>query len=283
MGNIVLYENMKKVIIYLSIILLIIIVVGGFIVEESIIRVQLQHGAVLHVLPARRNNHARGAVILCPGGGYRYLAKWREGYMWFPFYYFQGYTVGMLKYRLPNQNHQIPMIDGTEAIRLMRRRASEWGFDENNVGIMGFSAGGHLASCLMVNDSASDRPDFGILFYPVISMKKELTHKGSHDNLLGENASELLENQFSSELHVSDQTPPTFIAVSNDDKKVNPLNSICFYNEMRAKGRPVVLHVYPSGGHGWGYPLPFSDRRHVLDDLKDWLKNRQLQLKELRK
>ena len=274
---------MKKVIIYLSLILLIIIVVGGIIVEESIIRIQLPHGAVLHVLPARKNNHARGAVILCPGGGYRNLARWREGYMWFPFYYLQGYTVGLLKYRLPNQKHQIPMTDGTEAIRMMRKRASEWGFDENNVGVMGFSAGGHLASCLMVNDKSSDRPDFGILFYPVISMKKELTHKGSHNNLLGENASEQLEDRYSSELHISDQTPPAYIAVSSDDKIVNPQNSILFYNEMRAKSRPVVLYVYPSGGHGWGYPLPFSDRRHVLDDLKDWLNNRQQQLKELRK
>lgn len=283
MANIVLYENMKKVIIYLSITLLIIIVVGGFIVEESIIRVQLPHGAVLHVLPARKNNHARGAVILCPGGGYSYLAKWREGYMWFPFFHCQGYTVAMLEYRIPNHNYRNPMVDGAEAIRLMRTRASEWGFDENNVGIMGFSAGGHLASCLMVNDKSSDRPDFGILFYPVISMKKELTHKGSHNNLLGGNASEQLENQYSSELHISDQTPPAYIAVSSDDKIVIPQNSISFYNEMRAKRRPVVLHVYPSGGHGWGYPLPFSDRRHVLDDLKDWLNNRQQQLKELRK
>ena len=266
---------MKKVLIYISFFLLITIVVGGIIVEESIIRVQLPHGAVLHVLPARKNNHTRGAIIICPGGGYGFWSKWREGYMWFPFYYLQGYTVGLLKYRLPNQKHQIPMTDGTDAIRMMRKRASEWGFDENNVGVMGFSAGGHLASCLMVNDSASDRPDFGILFYPVISMKKELTHKGSHNHLLGENASEQLENRYSSELHISDQTPPAYIAVSSDDKIVNPQNSILFYNEMRAKRRPIVLHVYPSGGHGWGYNLNFPYHRQMLNDLKDWLRNRQ--------
>ncbi len=260
---------MKKVLIYLSVILLIIIVVGGT-VWQSIIHVQLPHGAELYVLPARKNNHTHGAVIICPGGGYGFWAKWREGYMWFPFFY--SYTVGMLKYRLPNQEHQIPMIDGVEAIQLMRKRASEWRFDENNVGIMGFSAGGHLASCLMVNDSASDRPDFGILFYPVISMKKELTHKGSHNHLLGENASEQLENRYSSELHISDQTPPAFIAVSSDDKIVNPQNSFCFYNEMRAKKRPVMLYVYPSGGHGWGYSLSFPHHRQMLDNLTEWLK-----------
>lgn len=269
---------MKKVFFYLSLLLLIlisVIFVWVLDVRSSMVHIQLPHGAELHVLPARKNNHTHGAVIICPGGGYSFWAKWREGYMWFPFFYLQGYTVGMLKYRLPNQNHQIPMIDGVEAIQLMRKRASEWRFDENNVGIMGFSAGGHLASCLMVNDNTSDCPDFGILFYPVISMKKELTHKGSHNHLLGENPSEQLENRYSSELHVSDQTPPAFIAVSSDDKIVNPQNSFCFYNEMRAKRRPVDLHVYPSGGHGWGYKLTFPYHRQMLNDLKDWLKNRQ--------
>lgn len=264
---------MKKVLIYISIILFIIIVVCGIVVEKSIIHVQLPHGAVLHVLPAQNNNHAHGAVILCPGGGYHHQSKWSEGYLWFPFFHCQGFTVAKLDYRLPNRNHQVPMIDGGEAIRLMRKRASEWRFDENNVGIMGFSAGGHLASCLMVNDNTSDRPNFCILFYPVISMKKEQTHKGSHNHLLGENASEQLENRYSSELHVSDQTPPAFMAVSSDDKIVNPQNSFCFYNEMRAKKRPVMLRVYPSGGHGWGYSLSFPHHRQMLDDLADWLKS----------
>ena len=265
---------MKKVLIYISIFLFIIIVVGGMIVEESIIRIQLPHGAELHVLPARKNNHTHGAVIICPGGGYSFWAKWREGYMWFPFFYLQGYTVGMLKYRLPNQNHQIPMIDGVEAIQLMRKRASEWRFDENNVGIMGFSAGGHLASTMMVSDKVSARPDFGILFYPVVSMKKELTHMGSHDHLLGANASEELEDQYSSELHISDHTPPAYIVVSSNATKVNPENSFRFYDEMRAKGRPATLRVYPSFVHGWGYQLTFDYHSQMLEDLVDWLNQR---------
>ena len=265
---------MRKVLLYSLIVILILIVVGVIVVKESIIHVQLPHGAVLHVLPAHKDNHTYGAVMLCPGGGYRNLAKWREGYMWFPFFYGQGYTVAMLEYRMPNHNYQIPMTDGVEAIRLIRKRAKEWRCDENNVGIMGFSAGGHLASCLMVKDNPIDRPDFGILLYPVISMKKELTHKGSHNNLLGRNASEKLENQYSNELHVSAQTPPAYIAVSSDDKIVNPQNSFCFYNEMRTKGCPVVLHVYPSGGHGWGYRWSFPYHKQMLHDLKYWLNNR---------
>ena len=256
-------------------VILTIIVVGVVVVTTSIVHVQLPHGAVLHVLPASKMNNTHGAVILCPGGGYRYLSKWNEGYWWFPFFHFQGYTVAMLEYRLPNCNHQVPMVDGAEAILLMRTRAEEWNYDKNNVGVMGFSAGGHLASTLMVSDKASVRPNFGILFYPVISMKKELAHQGSHDHLLGENASEELENRYSNELHVSDQTPPACIVVCSDDKVVDSQNAMRFYEEMCAKNRPVTLHVYPTGGHGWGYKLTFEHHRQMLDDLEDWLRNRQ--------
>ena len=168
------------------------------------------------------------------------------------------------------------MVDGAEAVQFMRARAEEWNYDRNNVGVMGFSAGGHLASFLMVSDSASVRPDFGILFYPVISMTKELTHRDSHYHLFGENASVELEFRYSNEMHVSDQTPPAYIALSIDDPEVNPQHSIRFYKMMRAKNRPVVLHAYHSGGHGWGYRLSFTHHNQMLDDLKDWLRNRQI-------
>ncbi len=268
---------MKKVFYYVSVMSLIlvsVILACAFYVEESIVHIQLPHGAVLHVLPANIDNHTHGAVILCPGGGYDHLEIWNEGYMWFPYLHQLGYTVAILEYRMPNHDYRIPMTDGCEALQFMRSHAKEWSFDDNNVGMMGFSAGGHLVSTLMVNNRLLDRPNFGILFYPVISMKKELTHKRSHDHLLGENASEQLENQYSNELHISNQAPPAYIAVSSDDNKVNPQNSICFYNEMRAKGRPVVLHVYPSGRHGWGYRWSFPYHKQMLHDLKYWLNNR---------
>lgn len=264
---------MKKVLIYTSIVIFAIIVVGVIMIKTYIVRVELPHGAVLYVLPAPQNNQTHGAVILFPGGGYGCVKKWYEGYWWFPFYYWQGYTVAVLDYRLPNHDHQIPMVDGSEAVQLMRMRAEEWNFNKNNVGVMGFSAGGHLASSLMVNDSASIRPDYGILFYPVISMKKELAHHDSYYHLFGEKASKELEDQYSNELHVSDQTPPVYIALSSDDPEVKPKNSIRFYEEMRNRQRPVTLHVYPSGGHGWGYKLSFKYHRQMLDDLADWLKS----------
>lgn len=269
---------MKKFLLVTSIILLLLMLVMALcviIVKESIIHVQLPHGAVLHVLPHHRDNGAEGAVILCPGGGYSYLEKWYEGYYWFPYFYLRGYTPAMLEYRMPKHNYNIPMIDGSEAIQMMRKHAEEWHFKKNNVGIVGFSAGGHLASSMMVMDNDSIRPNFGILFYSVISMKKELTHIDSHNQLLGEDASEQIENQFSNELHVSENTSPAFIAVANDDKAVSPRSSVLFRDAMRAKNRPVELHVYPSGGHGWASHLTAKYRRQVLEDLAEWLSNRQ--------
>lgn len=265
---------MKKFLLIAFIIIIISITAGAIVFTQSIIHIQLPHRAVLHVLPASKNNHARSAVILCPGGGYKYLERWKEGYMWFLFFHLRGYTVAMLEYRMPKLNPHIPLIDGSEAVWMMRKCAADWNFDANSVGIMGFSAGGHLASTMMVSDKVSARPDFGILFYPVVSMKKELTHMGSHDHLLGANASEELEDQYSSELHISDYTPPAYIVVSSNDTKVNPENSFRFYDEMRAKGRPATLRVYPSFVHGWGYQLTFDYHSQMLEDLVDWLNQR---------
>ena len=271
------YRKIKKIVIYTAVILILIIITGVVVVGKSIVHVQLPHGAMLHILPGPKNYLSRGAVILCPGGGYRYLEKWNEGYWWFPFFYRQGFTVALLEYRMPNHDCQSPMIDGTEAVRMMRLHAKEWHFDKDNVGIMGFSAGGHLASTIIVTDIDSVRPNFGILFYSVISMKKELTHMRTHNNLLGIDASEELEAQYSNELHISDKTPPTFLAHSSDDKKVIPQNSIRFHDEMLAHNRPVSLHLYPSGGHGWGYKLTFAHHRQMLDDLAEWLSCRRSQ------
>ena len=266
---------MKKVLLYITLILLALIFISVIGMVNSVIHVHLPHGAKMHILPALGLNRNNAAVILCPGGGYHHITLWDEGYMWFPFFFKRGYTVALLEYRMPGFDPQSPLTDGAEAIRMMRRHAEEWHFDAHNVGVMGFSAGGHLASSLMVTDNDTIRPNFGILFYPVISMKKELTHDGSHYRLLGDNAPRSLELKYSNELHVSRKTPPAFIAVSSDDKTVNPGNSIRFHDAMRVKRRPVTLHVYSSGGHGWGYRESFKHRSQMLDDLSEWLSYRK--------
>ena len=267
---------MKKII-YTLVTLFLLASVCIIAVVNSIVHVRLQHGDVLHVLPTYNKNKADGAVIICPGGGYSYLEKWYEGYGWFPFFMIQGYTPAMLEYRMPKQNYKSPMIDGAEAVIMMRKHAKEWHFDENNVGIMGSSAGGHLASTLMVVNNDAVRPDFGILFYPVISMRKELTHIDSHDQLLGKGASPQLENQYSNELHVSDKTPPVFIAVTSDDACVSPRNSILFDEKMHARNRRSELHIYPTGGHGFVCHLRSEYRGQVLEELADWLSVIKLQ------
>ena len=263
----------KKVLIYTSVTILILVFVSAIVIMKSLVHVKLPHGAMLHVLPAL-DNKIHGAIIICPGGGYSYLEKWVEGYYWFPFFYLRGYVPAMLEYRMPMQDYYRPMTDGTEAILMMRKRAKEWHFDEKNVGFVGFSAGGHLASTMMVIANDSVRPDFGILFYPVISMKKDLTHIDSHNQLLGKDATRQLEDLFSNELHVSEKTPPAFIAVASDDKCVSAQNSILFKDAMNAKNRCADLHIYPSGGHGFVCHRRSEYRVQALDDLSNWLSNR---------
>lgn len=262
---------MKKFIVYTTLVLFFLVISVCFVINKSILREELPHGAVMHILPASKGNNVHCAIILCPGGGYRFLETWREGYMWIPYFHYLGYTVAILEYRMPNHNYKAPLVDGGESLQLMRNRAKEWGFDENMVGMMGFSAGGHLVSTLMVDSDATDRPDFAVLFYPIVSMKGDITHRGAHDNLLGENASEQLEIKYSPYLHVSEETPPAYIVVCTDDKIVNPRNAFSFYEQMGAKSRPVTLQTYPSGGHGWGYRLTFDHHRQMLKDLEKWL------------
>jgi acetyl esterase/lipase len=262
----------KKIFLYISLLFLLLLSVGGIMIYNSIIRIQLPHGAILHVLPASKDSQAHGAVIMCPGGGYRYLENWKEGFWWFPFFYRQGYTIALLEYRMPNHDYRIPLTDGAEAVKTMRKYAKEWHFDKDKVGIMGFSAGGHLASMMLVSDNDDVRPDFGMLFYPVVSMRKGITHQDSHDCLLGKNSSEALDSLLSNELHISEKRPPVYIAFSKDDTGVITRNAMLFHDKMREKHRPVSLHIYPSGGHGWGYRLTFKYHNQMLDDLTDWMK-----------
>ena len=138
---------------------------------------------------------------------------------------------------------------------------------------MGSSAGGHLASTVATHASAAARPDFQILFYPVITMDKSYTHRGSHDNLLGKEASEALETEFSNEKQVTAETPRAFLVLSSDDRTVPPANSVNYYTALIANGIPAALHIYPTGGHGWGHRDTFRYHDQVLDELAAWLKS----------
>lgn len=212
------------------------------------------------------------AIIMCPGGGYARLAMAHEGYDMAPWLNAQGITYIVLKYRMPNGHREVPLSDAEQAIRLVRQHAAEWNVNPARVGIMGASAGGHLAASLAtLYGSDETRPDFQILFYPVITMGAD-THQGSRNNLLGENPSDELVRDYSLENRVTSRTPQAFIMLSTDDTSVPPVNSINYYMALVKQKVSATLHAYPVGGHGWGFRDDFSYKRQWTGELEKWLR-----------
>lgn len=225
------------------------------------------------------------AVIICPGGGYMHLAFDKEGTKIAEWFNSLGIAAFVLKYRLPNdlimKNKNVgPLQDAQEAIRYVRQNAVKWNIDPKNIGILGFSAGGHLAATLSthyddkVYESAfkvSARPDFSLLIYPVISMENEITHKGSQTNLLGNNPSQDLIDFYSNEKRVTAQTPPAFLIHATDDTVVLPENSIDYYLALKKNGVTAELHLYEKGGHGFGLGVNDTSKFWTRDCV-EWLK-----------
>ena len=213
------------------------------------------------------------AVVACPGGGYSGLAVNHEGYDWAPYFNKQGIALIVLKYRLPKGDRTLPISDAEAAMKMVRDSADVWNLNPNDIGIMGSSAGGHLASTIATHAPEALRPNFQILFYPVITMDKSFTHMGSHDNLLGKDASADLEKEFSNEKQVTKETPRAFIVYSDDDKVVPPANGVNYYLALNKKGVPSVLHIYPTGGHGWGIREDFLYKSEMQNELTSWLRS----------
>ena len=213
------------------------------------------------------------AVVACPGGGYSGLAVNHEGYDWAPYFNKQGIALIVLKYRMPKGDRTLPISDAEAAMKMVRDSADVWNLNPNDIGIMGSSAGGHLASTVATHAPEALRPNFQILFYPVITMDKSFTHMGSHDNLLGKDASADLEKEFSNEKQVTKETPRAFIVYSDDDKVVPPANGVNYYLALNKKGVPSVLHIYPTGGHGWGIREDFLYKSEMQNELTSWLRS----------
>jgi acetyl esterase/lipase len=205
------------------------------------------------------------AILICPGGGYSHLAMYKEGKKVALWLNSLGITAFVLKYRMPTdlimKDKSIgPLQDAQEAIRTIRRNAKEWNIDPTKIGVLGFSAGGHLASTIATHyqdnvydaDPISARPDFCILIYPVISMEEGITHNGSKNSLLGPNASKELIAKYSNEKQVNANTPKTFIVHASDDNVVPVENSIQYYMNLKKHNVPVEMHLYQNGGHGFG-------------------------------
>lgn len=213
------------------------------------------------------------AIIMCPGGGYALLAMNHEGHDMAPWLNAQGITYIVLKYRMPNGHYEVPLSDAEQAIRLVRRHAKEWNIRPDRIGIMGASAGGHLAASLATLYSSEEtRPDFQILLYPVISMQTGVTHGGSRQNLLGKEPSLELTEKFTLEKQVNERTPQAFLVLSADDRSVPPANGIHYFEALLQHQVPATLHVYPTGGHGWGFRDAFPYKRQWTGELEKWLR-----------
>ena len=225
------------------------------------------------------------AVVICPGGGYGHLSMQYEGINEAQYFQRHGVAAFVLKYRLPEDGyrHPVPLLDAQRAIRLIRSHAADWKIDPTKVGVMGFSAGGHLASTLETHFDAGDatasdavdhqscRPDFAVLVYPVISMKDGLTHGGSKAYLLGPNPDPALVQSLSNDTQVTAQTPTTILVAAQDDHTVPIENSRLMYAALQKAGVTSALQEYPHGGHGFGFGKPASPPGW-LDKVYAWLK-----------
>ncbi|SFO50418.1 Acetyl esterase/lipase [Algoriphagus ornithinivorans] len=229
------------------------------------------------------------AVVIFPGGGYGILAYDWEGTDFAKWLNSQGIAGIVVKYRLPISQSltnlkEVPLLDAQRALRLVRHHAKIWNIDPEKVGVMGFSAGGHLASTLSTQysydlertkdaiDTISARPDFSILVYPVISFQDQFTHGGSRKNLLGENPSQEQIDRFSNEKNVNSNTPPTFLVHAQDDLAVPVENSLLYYQALRANEVSASLHLYPSGGHGFAFGMGKGAVENWRLVLLDWIK-----------
>jgi acetyl esterase/lipase len=247
-------------------------------------RVRNVSEAEMYVYLPEEEINTEAAVLICPGGGYVIEAMEHEGYAIAEWLKEKGIAGIVLKYRLPYGHDCVPSSDARQAMRIIRQHAEEWHIHPGKVGIAGSSAGGHLASTVGTRfdrgskDAAdllkrfSCRPDFMLLLYPVISFREDLGHMGSRVNLIGETNNWEHARQYSNELHVSRDTPPAFLVLADNDRSVDPLNSVYFYLEMKKHAIPAELHIFQEGGHGFGLRTNHIPADNWPDLFHDWLK-----------
>ena len=254
----------------------------------GIVRISLvQQPGIEVYLPSKQSANGQ-AIVICPGGGYGILAYDWEGTDIAKWLNSKGIAAIVLKYRLPNSKSNVvpqlsPLLDAQRALRTVRASAQKWNIKKNQIGIMGFSAGGHLASTAGTHfdngdanaadsvDRLTSRPDFMILMYPVISMSKTYMHQGSRNNLIGANPDSALAKYYSNDLQVTKETPPTFIVHATDDAGVPVENSLSFYQALKTNKVAAEMHIYPYGGHGFGLAVGKGYLNTWTDRCIDWL------------
>ena len=213
-------------------------------------------------------------MLTIPGGGYQYVSMKNEGLLVAERLTKESIAVAVLKYRLPNGHAGVPLSDAQRAMEILRDSAEQWKINKNRIGVMGFSAGGHLAACLLTQfKSPKTRPDFGILVYPITSLDLAYTHAESRHRLLGDTYPSMFPYRYSPVERVSSNTPPCVIFACQDDRSVPVKNSIVFYEQLTANGVQAELHIYPKGGHGWGFDRTFPDRVSFEHTVINWIEN----------
>lgn len=227
--------------------------------------------AIIYIYHADKAKATGQSVIICPGGAYAKLSMDQEGYLMAQWLAKNGITGIVLEYRLPSGHREVPLEDAVEAIRTVRKSAKKWGLDPAKVGIMGFSAGGHLAASASNIPAVEDRPNFSILFYPVLTAGDFNTHRGSFRNLLGKDHSAAEADKWAMDKIASEQTPPTILILSDDDTTVPAAGAALYYAALRYHGVKAAMYVFPTGGHGWGNYDKFSYQKEWQHLLLRWL------------
>lgn len=234
-------------------------------------RIRNTSDAELYLFPADTACATGQAVVICPGGGYGMLAIDHEGYQMAKWFAANGITAAVLKYRLPNGHPEVPLEDAVQALRIMSGlEAGATGYTADKVGIVGSSAGGHLAA--YASTLGSHKPAFSILFYPVITAETNKGHQGTFGNLLREKRNPETDAYYSLQNRVTADTPPAILLLSDDDKSVPPINSILYYNALKEHGIRASMHIYPRGGHGWGIRENFTYREAWQEAVLDFLR-----------
>ncbi|MCR5820019.1 MAG: alpha/beta hydrolase [Bacteroidaceae bacterium] len=239
------------------------------------IKLESSAKARLQLYPTTSENANGGAIVVIPGGGYSYIAGSTEGADWAPMLNELGYTVGVLTYTTPPTAPDAPLADGKAAMKYLRDNAETLGLNPARIGVMGFSAGGHLASTLATHTTGDERPVFQILFYPVITMDASYTHQGSRDNLLGANPSQELVDLYSNEKQVTKETPQAYICWGTGDRTVPQANSLNYISALEHADVPVHTLPLNVANHGYGFKTDFAYHTQIVNDLTTWLKSLQ--------
>lgn len=248
--------------------------------DEGEVRYSNTTEAILYIFEPKKKVATGQAVVICPGGGYALVAMGHEGLEYGKWLAENGITAAVLKYRMPNNTPEVPMEDAAEAMRYMKEEYKAK-TPIKQVGIMGFSAGGHLAASTAVgvlkangdtSARAAIRPDFAVLFYPVITSDELFTHKGTYNNLLGNDRTKELSEAWCPLYRAGEDAPKTIMFLSDDDTAVPSQNSTLFYNKLKELGKEASINIFPTGGHGWGFRDSLPYKAQWQQALLQWLK-----------